>query len=93
MLCMSQKKKQAKEGEKGETELLGAVDMAKKVLRTDGWRGFFYGIEGQVTNASLKQALNLMVKERIQLLVFAVLMPSHLKVMAAKAAAKAAAAP
>ena len=32
----------------------------------DGWRGFIYGIEGQVFNASLKAALNRSAKERIQ---------------------------
>ena len=35
-------------------------------VKQDGWRGFIYGIEGQVFNASLKAALNRSAKERIQ---------------------------
>jgi hypothetical protein len=71
------------------TPPLSMVDMARKVYEEDGLRGFLYGIEGQVFNASLKAALNRMVKERIQLLIFLLLFPQRYRRMRDAAAAQA----
>lgn len=70
-----------------EPETLGVFEMASKVYREDGIRGFYYGLEGQVVNAMLKQGINFMVKERINLFLMMFLMPGEYKAMIARAAA------
>jgi hypothetical protein len=88
VMCQAQTKKAKKGSISGNDELertLSPIEMAKKVFRTDGIGGFFYGVEGQVFNAALKQGLNFMVKERIQLLLLAIWMPAKLKEMKMRA--------
>lgn len=84
-MCQAQTKrsKHRQECQKGDVAAapLNMFEMAMKVYRADGLRGFVYGIEGQVFNASLKAALNRMVKERIQVLVFFLLFPSRFRKM------------
>jgi hypothetical protein len=53
------------------------------IWRADGIKGFFYGAEGQVFNASVKQGLTIMMKERLQFLAFRLLMPSYLERLSA----------
>jgi len=84
-MCQAQTKrpKRRHECQKGDVaaEPLNMFEMAMKVYRADGLRGFVYGIEGQVFNASLKAALNRMVKERIQVLIFFLLFPNRFRKM------------
>ena len=42
------------------------TDIIADVYRNDGIWGFYIGLEGQVFNAALKFGLNMMIKERIQ---------------------------
>ena len=51
---------------------------AADLWKSDGIKGFFYGAEGQIFNASVKQGLTIMMKERLQYLTFSLLMPGHL---------------
>jgi hypothetical protein len=95
VMSQSSKKKKASTGEgetKGEGQgeepkILTAFEMAAKVYREDGFAGFYYGLEGQVVNAMLKQGINFMVKERINLFLMAMLMPTEYKAMKARALA------
>jgi hypothetical protein len=96
VMCMSQTKKSKKKapaaGEEGAgapAKLLTPMQMARKVHAEGGWKAFFYGLEGQVFNASLKQALMFTVKENIQVLLLAIFLPEKLKAMRLKAAASA----
>ncbi|KAL7754191.1 hypothetical protein RI367_000172 [Sorochytrium milnesiophthora] len=43
----------------------GAVDVLRKVLKTDGLKGWYTGIQAQITKAVLSQALLLMLKDRL----------------------------
>ncbi|CAK9025292.1 unnamed protein product [Durusdinium trenchii] len=69
------------------TSPLSMLEMSNYVWNKDGWRGFVYGIEGQVFNASLKAALNRSVKERIQVFIFFLLFPLRFQEMRKKALA------
>ena len=51
--------------------------MAKDLWQSDGILGFWYGAEGQIFNAAVKQGLTIALKERLQFLAFALLMPGH----------------
>jgi hypothetical protein len=86
----SRSKKHISGGEEGAVEgrILSPIEVAKKLWKEDGLAGFFNGIEGQVANASLKQALMLMVKEEIEMMVFRLFMPAHFESLKAAAAAK-----
>ena len=89
-MCQAQtKRSKLRNTEEGnvETKPLSMLEMSQNVWQRDGWRGFVYGIEGQVFNASLKAALNRSVKERIQILVFFLLFPQRFREMRAKALA------
>jgi len=91
-MCQAQTKRSKSrraDGPKGEEKPLTMFEMARKVLQEDGLLGFVYGIEGQVFNASLKAALNRMVKERIQVLIFFLLFPERFSKMRAAALAQA----
>ena len=66
-------------------KIRSSTEMAMDLWRSDGIKGFFYGAEGQVFNASVKQGLTIMMKERIQFLTFSLLMPGYLKQLAGQA--------
>ena len=68
---------------------LSMLEMSVMVWSQDGWRGFVYGIEGQVFNASLKAALNRSVKERISVMLFFLLFPERFRKMRQMALAQA----
>ena len=74
-----QSKKQ--QGDVSDTVPLSMFEMAMRVYKADGLRGFVYGIEGQVFNASIKAALNRMVKERIQIFLLFFLFPHQFRKM------------
>ena len=63
-----------KKGEKAKS----GFEIASEVYQKDGFAGFYYGLEGQVSNAALKYGLNMMIKERIQLLLYWLLLPEKL---------------
>ena len=86
-MCQAQTKRS--KNREPQSRPLSMFEMGLKVWKEDGWRGFIYGIEGQVCNASVKAALNRMVKERIQLLIFALLFPQRFRQMRATALAQA----
>ena len=71
---MGTTQRKAKKGQK----LRGTFEIAGDLLKTDGIKGFYYGVEGQVFNASVKQGLTVMLKERIEFATFMLLMPSYL---------------
>ena len=71
---MGTTQRKSKKGQK----LRGTFEIASDLLRTDGIKGFYYGVEGQVFNASVKQGLTVMLKERIEYATFRVLLPSYL---------------
>ena len=86
-MCQAQTKRSKLR--EGDEKALGMLEMSKNVWSQDGWRGFVYGIEGQVFNASLKAALNRSVKERIQVLLFVLLFPQRFRDMRLTALAQA----
>lgn len=45
---------------------LSLCNQAADLWASDGIMGFFYGAEGQIFNASVKQGLTMMMKERLQ---------------------------
>ena len=57
-------------------------EMAKDLWQSDGILGFWYGAEGQIFNASFKQGITIMLKERLQFIAFSLFMPGHLAVAA-----------
>ena len=74
---MGTTQRKAKDGQK----LRGTFELASDVMQSDGIKGFYYGVEGQVFNASVKQGLTMMLKERIEYVTFRLLMPSYLKTL------------
>lgn len=69
----------------GGKKLRSTSEMAMDIWKADGIKGFFYGVEGQVFNAAVKQGLTLMLKERIEFATFRLLMPSYLAVLRGQA--------
>jgi len=91
-MCQAQTKRsklRRSSSEETEGKALSMWEMSLKVWTEDGWRGFIYGIEGQVFNASLKAALNRSAKERIQVMLFFLLFPERFRKMRAMALAQA----
>ena len=66
-------------------KIRSSSELAMDLWKSDGIWGFFYGAEGQIFNASAKQGLTIMMKERLQFVTFSLLMPGHLKRLAAQA--------
>ena len=66
-------------------KIRSSSELAMDLWNNDGIWGFFYGAEGQIFNASVKQGLTIMMKERLQFVTFSLLMPGHLKRLAAQA--------
>ena len=66
-------------------KIRSSSELAMDLWKSDGIWGFFYGAEGQIFNASVKQGLTIMMKERLQFVTFSLLMPGHLKRLAGQA--------
>ena len=56
-------------------KIRSSSELAMDLWKSDGIWGFFYGAEGQIFNASAKQGLTIMMKERLQFMTFNILMP------------------
>lgn len=63
-------------------KIRSSSELARDLWESDGIKGFFYGAEGQIFNASVKQGLTIMMKERLQFAAFSLFMPAHLQRLA-----------